>query len=204
MTDQGNNTNPNYDDPDHLAKNRLDGFRSPRIINIEWGRVIVEKISTFEDVKESGNAQVGEGSVGAEDVKESDSVQDGKGSVSAEDVKESGNVKAVQEIDSFKDVVLYPGGAESWDWKKNGTRHQPGIHRGDVSELISHDCEIIILSRGMQNMLHTSKEAHRLLEQKGMELNKNYFILQSEDAVKLYNQYAERKERVGALIHSTC
>lgn len=73
-----------------------------------------------------------------------------------------------------------------------------------MAELLEHGCKIIILSRGMQEMLHISKETLQLLKDKKMKENKDYFIVQSEKAVELYNKYAKRRERVGALIHSTC
>lgn len=73
-----------------------------------------------------------------------------------------------------------------------------------MTELLDHGCKIIILSRGMQEMLHTSKGTLQLLKDNQMEENKDYFIIQSEQAVELYNKYAQRQERVGALIHSTC
>ena len=124
----------------------------------------------------------------------------------------------------FKDVKLYPDGkyhrinppdfldrysslvigAEPWDWTKTNTHHQPGIQPADVSELLNHGCEFIILSRGMKEMLHTSDETLQLLKNKHMEYNKDYFILQSEKAMELYNEHVKRRKRVGALIHSTC
>ncbi len=97
-------------------------------------------------------------------------------------------------------VVCIPTGAESWDWTTTNTHHQPGIQPADVKDLLVHGSEIIILSRGMDKMLHTSNETHQLLKEK----DKQYFILQTEEAVKLYNQYVKEKKRVGALIHSTC
>ena len=56
----------------------------------------------------------------------------------------------------------------------------------------------------MKEMLHTSDETLQLLKNKHMEYNKDYFILQSEKAMELYNEHVKRRKRVGALIHSTC
>lgn len=109
-------------------------------------------------------------------------------------------------IDYFTCAVysLSVSGADPWDWKITDTHHKPGIQPGDVRDLISHQCEIIILSSGMHNMLHTSDEARQLLEENGMKLNKTYFILESKEAVRRYNDFAEANKNVGALIHSTC
>jgi hypothetical protein len=53
-------------------------------------------------------------------------------------------------------------------------------------------------------MLKTSDESRKYLEENQMKIDENYFILQSNKAVELYNDFVKKKERVGALIHSTC
>jgi hypothetical protein len=100
---------------------------------------------------------------------------------------------------NYKDAKLFPGGSESWDWNETGTHHVPGIQPADVSTLLEKDCHIIILSRGVNERLQTSKDTIELLEKKKLD----YQILQTEDAIETYNQLA-RRHRVGALIHSTC
>jgi hypothetical protein len=101
-------------------------------------------------------------------------------------------------------IVCISTGAESWDWNTTNTRHQPGIQPDDVKGLLLRDCEIIILSRGMDNQLHTPNETHQLLVGEKMKKDEHYFVLQTEEAIKLYNKYVKEKKRVGALIHSTC
>ena len=101
-------------------------------------------------------------------------------------------------------IVFLSLGAVAWDWRKTNTRHQPGIQPGDLEELLEKDCRIIILSRGMENRLHTANETHDLLKQHNMKQDRDYFVLHSEVAVQRYNNYAKEKERVCALIHSTC
>lgn len=100
---------------------------------------------------------------------------------------------------TYKDVKLYPGGSENWDWNETGTRHVPGIQPADLQTLLDHNCEIIILSKGVNKRLQTCEETVRLLE----ERNIDYKILQTEEAINLYNQLAESR-KVGALVHSTC
>ena len=95
-------------------------------------------------------------------------------------------------------------GAKTWDWRETNTRHQPGIQPADLSELFEKDCQIIILSRGIQNMLYTKDETRQELERRGMRQGQEYFILQSEEAVQLYNEYVAQRKRVCAVIHSTC
>lgn len=100
---------------------------------------------------------------------------------------------------TYKDAKLYPGGSCEWDWNETGTSHVPGIQPADLQTLLDNDCKIIILTKGVNERLQTSKETIDFLEQK----NLNYQILQTEKAITRYNELAENK-RVGALIHSTC
>lgn len=100
---------------------------------------------------------------------------------------------------TYKDAKLYPGGSCEWDWNETGTSHVPGIQPADLQTLLDNDCKIIILTKGVNERLQTSKETIDFLEQK----NLNYQILQTEKAITRYNELAENKQ-VGALIHSTC
>jgi hypothetical protein len=100
---------------------------------------------------------------------------------------------------AFKDAKLYPGGAREWDWRETGTRHDPGIQPADVEELLDHGAELVVLSQGVLEALQVCPETLALLERKGIPAH----VLQTERAVRLYNQLTERR-RVGALVHSTC
>ena len=99
----------------------------------------------------------------------------------------------------FKDAKLYPGGARAWDWRETGTRHDPGIQPADVEELLERGAELVVLSRGILEALRVCPETLALLQNKGIPAK----VLQSEEAVRLYNQLVE-KQPVGALVHSTC
>lgn len=100
---------------------------------------------------------------------------------------------------TYKDAKLYPGGSAEWDWNETGTRHVPGIQPADVQTLLNNNCEIIILSKGVNERLQTCKETVEMLESRNLE----YKILQTGEAIETYNQLTET-HRVGALIHSTC
>lgn len=100
----------------------------------------------------------------------------------------------------FRDAKLYPGGAREWDWNETGTRHSPGIQPADVDELLENGAQVIVLSKGVQLRLKTQKETLQYLEDKGIAVH----VLQTEKAIKKYNELAESGEKVGALIHSTC
>ncbi|MFO8009315.1 MAG: Mth938-like domain-containing protein [Dehalococcoidia bacterium] len=100
---------------------------------------------------------------------------------------------------TFRDARLYPGGAEEWDWNETGTSHSTGIQPADVEQLLEHGAKIIILSRGFDRNLQVSADTIRLLEEKSV----TYHALQTEEAIKLYNQLRS-EHPVGGLFHSTC
>lgn len=112
---------------------------------------------------------------------------------------EWGQVKVAGQGGTYKDAKLFPGGSRAWDWNETGTRHEPGIQPADVEELLAHEVSVVILSQGFNRRLQVSPETLQLLREKNISSH----VLQTEEAVRLYNQLRE-KERVGALIHSTC
>jgi hypothetical protein len=100
---------------------------------------------------------------------------------------------------TFKDAKLWPGGVREWDWNETGTRHRPGVQPADVEELLEYGAEVVVLSKGILQALQVCHETLDLLENKGIPAH----VLQTEGAVRLYNELAE-KQRVAGLFHSTC
>lgn len=100
---------------------------------------------------------------------------------------------------TFKDAKLFPGGAREWDWNETGTRHEPGIQPADVEELLEHGAETIVLGQGFYGRLGVCRETLEMLEERGVSIHAEA----SDEAVRLYNELRER-EKVGALVHSTC
>lgn len=105
----------------------------------------------------------------------------------------------VEDVGSFKDVKLWPGGAREWDWRETGTHHVPGVQPADVEELVAAGAEVVVLSRGMLRRLRTSDEAVEWLRGRDVEVH----VEETKRAVALYNELAGQRP-VGALIHSTC
>ena len=99
----------------------------------------------------------------------------------------------------FKDAKLYPGGCREWNWKETGTEHAPGIQPADVQELLDHGSRVVILSKGVEERLQVRPDTVQMLKDRGIE----FHILQTEEAVKLYNELRDRLA-VGGLFHSTC
>jgi len=99
----------------------------------------------------------------------------------------------------FKDARLYPGGAEEWDWRRTGTRHDPGIQIGDLEDLLSTRPDVVILTRGVDLVLQVPEPTIEFVRAAGPLV----LVLQTEEAVAEYNRRAVN-ERVVALVHSTC
>jgi hypothetical protein len=106
----------------------------------------------------------------------------------------------VEGVDApFKDAKLFPGGARTWDWRETGTSHDPGIRPADVEELLERGATAVVLSRGFDERLGVTRDALRVLEERGVRAH----VRQTEEAIRLYNELRET-QKVGALIHSTC
>jgi hypothetical protein len=100
----------------------------------------------------------------------------------------------------FKDARLFPGGAEEWDWRRTGTRHDPGIQTADLEGLLGTKPDVVILSRGVDLVLQVPQATIDFARSHAATV----IALQSEQAVAEYNRRVAAAERVIALIHSTC
>lgn len=96
----------------------------------------------------------------------------------------------------FKDAVIYPGGAEEWDWGKTGTRHSPGVQSSDVLPLLERGASAVVIGTGFYERLEVQPETLEMLEERGVTVR----VRQTKEAVRLLSSL----EGVGALIHSTC
>ena len=106
----------------------------------------------------------------------------------------------VEGLGTHKDVKLWPGGGRSWDWRETGTQHVPGIQISDITELIDHGADIVVLSRGMQLVLQTCPETLKFLENAATTVH----VLETREAVRLYNSLCCSGHQVAGLFHSTC
>ncbi len=110
-----------------------------------------------------------------------------------------GQVKVEGIEKTFKDAKLYPGGAREWNWNETGTNHTPGTQPADVEELLENGAEVVVLSKGHNEMLQVTEDTINMLKEKGI----TFHILNTDQAKNKYNELAG-KQPVGALIHSTC
>src|SRR5207247_3442015 len=99
----------------------------------------------------------------------------------------------VEGLGTGKDFKLWPGGGRPWDWNETGTRHDPGIQPADLIELLEHQSEVVVLSRGQELRLRTTPAALDLLRERGVTIHNE----ETKAAVKLYNDLAEQGILVG-------
>jgi hypothetical protein len=106
----------------------------------------------------------------------------------------------VEIIGRGKDFKLWPGGGRPWDWSEHGTGHSKGIQQGDVQELITKGCQVVILTTGRLKRLKVPQTTLDALEEQSVEV----VVVDTKKAIQLYNDYAEKGVAVGGLFHSTC
>jgi hypothetical protein len=106
----------------------------------------------------------------------------------------------VEGVGRMRDAKLWPGGGRAWDWNETGTHHRPGIQPADLAELLDHDPDVVILSRGRELRLEATAAALALLDARGIEVSQ----LESGVAIETYNRLAAEGLRVVALLHTTC
>jgi hypothetical protein len=100
----------------------------------------------------------------------------------------------------LRDAKLWPCGGREWDWDETGTRHVPGIQPTDLDELLTHDPEVVVLSRGRELRLQAMTETMALLLARDIEVVHD----ETSRAIDAYNRLAAEGRRVAALLHSTC
>ncbi|KAA3678058.1 uncharacterized protein DEA37_0005689 [Paragonimus westermani] len=123
------------------------------------------------------------------------------GSISVQNVTEDGKISTDHES-TYRDAKLWPGGSRAWDWRETGTGHRPGVQPTDVDELISHEPDTIILSRGVLYVLQVPQSTQDYIRRSlpGVEL----IVENSKSAHQTYNAKAKQGKKVAALIHTTC
>jgi hypothetical protein len=99
---------------------------------------------------------------------------------------EWGRIEA-EGLGTGKDLKLYPGGGREWDWAETGTRHSPGIQPADVEELLTHGANVVVLSRGMNQVLQVDPATLAYLEQRSVVVH----VAETREAAEIYNKLAE-------------
>lgn len=101
---------------------------------------------------------------------------------------------------TYKDVMLWPGGAAEWDWTRTGTSHGTGVQAADVQALLEHGARHVVLSLGRQRRLAVHGDATALLDARGV----SHDVLATDEAIACYERLRADGVAVGALIHTTC
>ena len=101
------------------------------------------------------------------------------------------------------DVIMWYDGLVKWDWRNKATfsnGHNPGVSKKAVQFLEKKGCEIIIISKGYENVLQTHQDVISYLEKNKITV----YHLNSEKAAKKWNNFIKKEKKVGMLFHSTC
>lgn len=107
----------------------------------------------------------------------------------------------------FKDAVILPDKAFSWDWNwnpKDPMKHSPGIREIDIDHFLLSEGFIpdaVILSQGRFLILKVHPHLTQYLQEKGV---KQVYVLRTDKAITKYIELASGSEKVAALIHTTC
>lgn len=101
---------------------------------------------------------------------------------------------------TYKDVMLWPGGAAEWDWNRTGTSHDGGVQAADVRTLLDRGAAHVVLSRGRQGRLTIHRDALALLDERDVP----HDVLDTADAIVRYEERRSAGDAVAALIHTTC
>lgn len=111
-----------------------------------------------------------------------------------------GHMKVKGCSSSYKDCKVWPGGSRAWDWRETGTDHVPGVQPADLEEILRKGVEILVIGRGMSEVLQVPSSTLDYVKQKGVDVK----VFQTEKAVKEYNNLAGQGAKVGGVFHSTC
>ena len=100
----------------------------------------------------------------------------------------------------FKDCKIWPEGACNWDWNLTGTSHETGIQPSDIKDILEHDIEVMVLSRGMDKQMKVAPETEEMLKSRRIE----YHIKDTRKTVELFHNLFQQGKRAGGIFHSTC
>ncbi|XP_069496046.1 mth938 domain-containing protein isoform X1 [Ambystoma mexicanum] len=100
----------------------------------------------------------------------------------------------------YKDCKVWPGGSRTWDWRETGTNHHPGVQPADLEEVVQKGVKTLVIGRGMSEALQVPSSTVEYLKKNRIDV----VVLQTEKAVKEYNDLAAHGVKVGGVFHSTC
>ena len=105
---------------------------------------------------------------------------------------------------TFKDAKVWSTphheGAVTWDWNNDGTRHESGTTFEAVEEVLKHNPQTIILTKGFDGKLNVPPVLIKHLMDLGMEV----ICKKTQSAVHMFNYLVSQNESVAILVHSTC
>jgi hypothetical protein len=101
---------------------------------------------------------------------------------------------------TFKDCLLWPGCAGAWDWTVYGTHHDPGMQPQDVACMVGN-VDVVILSTGRCDKLKICPNTVSRLQAMGITV----LVENTNTAIATYKRLVSAgRQRIGAVLHSTC
>eukprot|EP00566_Odontella_aurita_P026312 CAMPEP_0113572568 /NCGR_PEP_ID=MMETSP0015_2-20120614/26158_1 /TAXON_ID=2838 /ORGANISM="Odontella" /LENGTH=183 /DNA_ID=CAMNT_0000475597 /DNA_START=211 /DNA_END=762 /DNA_ORIENTATION=+ /assembly_acc=CAM_ASM_000160 len=179
--------------------------KSPKVMDLKWGRVVVENSGSFKDVKlyPGGAREWDWGESGTRH-------QPGIAPSAVDELLEAGATTILLSRGMNERLRVRPDTLKKLEEKGTevevlSTRHRQGIALSDIDDLLDAGAQIIILSSGMDKRVHVQGETlKRLKELKSNNDIDEFEILPTKQAVMQYNELAEEEKLVGTLFHSTC
>lgn len=96
----------------------------------------------------------------------------------------------------IKDVIVFPDKVLCPWWREEG--HSLSLK--DLEEVIKLNPTILIIGTGAYGVMNVPKETLEKLK----EMNIETLTAKTADAVKIYNEYIQKKQNVIACLHLTC
>uniref|UniRef100_A0AAR2IK51 Mth938 domain-containing protein n=2 Tax=Pygocentrus nattereri TaxID=42514 RepID=A0AAR2IK51_PYGNA len=97
--------------------------------------------------------------------------------------------------DCFHIAAVEPGRAAGLN-----IQHYPGVQPADLEEILRKGVDMLVIGRGMSEALQVPPSTVEYVKKQGVDVK----VLQTEKAVKEYNNLAGQGAKVGGVFHSTC
>jgi hypothetical protein len=100
----------------------------------------------------------------------------------------------------YYDLIVAPKGRLKSRTKERDKFESHSFSKEELERLYMDGAEIIVIGTGTSDLASLSTEAEGFAKQKEIKLVRLSFY----EAIKKYNQLADERKNVGAIIHITC
>lgn len=92
------------------------------------------------------------------------------------------------------DVVIF------WDGEIVEKEKSHKITKREIEDILMKEPEIIIIGRGMAELVDVERDAIKICEDEGVEIK----LLKTDQAVREFNNLLKEKKKVAGIFHLTC